>query len=139
MTRSQPHSRTASLPPSHPLPPTPLPPAFIWQARAYVDADALFSMEPTEAVERLMVTLRVCGAFKSVYFDYKSRATTEVPANPWRIQVITPSPPTPPSTLTPTPSTVGPQPRPEPEPWPSLTRTLAPFWVVCPPTPRYAL
>ena len=51
-------------------------------------------MEPTEAVERLMVTLRVCGAFKSVYFDYKSRATTEVPANPWRIQVILLPPPT---------------------------------------------
>ena len=58
----------------------------ISQARNYVDADQLFQMEPTEAVERLMVTLRVCGSFKSVYFDYKSRASSEVPNNPWRIQ-----------------------------------------------------
>jgi len=75
-------------------------------------------MEPTEAVERLMVTLRVCGAFKSVYFDYKSRATTEVPANPWRIQVITPSPPPlpPPSHPPPRPWVPNPDPNPNPGP-----------------------
>ncbi len=28
----------------------------------------------------------MCGTFKSVYFDYKSRANNEVPSNPWRIQ-----------------------------------------------------
>ena len=33
-----------------------------------------------------MVTLKVCGTFKSVYFDYKSRANNEVPTNPWRLQ-----------------------------------------------------
>ena len=33
-----------------------------------------------------MITLKVCGTFKSVYFDYKSRANNEVPHNPWRIQ-----------------------------------------------------
>ena len=29
---------------------------------------------------------QVCGTFKSIYFDYKSRANNEVPNNPWRIQ-----------------------------------------------------
>ena len=38
------------------------------------------------AEQRLKTTLRVMGTFKSVYFDYKSRANTEVPQNPWRIQ-----------------------------------------------------
>ena len=58
----------------------------IRQARAYVSSEHLFEIEPQEAVERLMVTLKVCGTFKSVYFDYKSRANNEVPSNPWRLQ-----------------------------------------------------
>ena len=58
----------------------------IRQATAYVDPGQLFECEPQEAVDRLMVTLKVCGTFKSVYFDYKSRANNEVPQNPWRIQ-----------------------------------------------------
>ena len=58
----------------------------IRQATAYIDPAGLFEMEPQEAVDKLMVTLKVCGTFKSVYFDYKSRANTEVPQNPWRIQ-----------------------------------------------------
>eukprot|EP00965_Chrysotila_dentata_P159824 5279551-Pleurochrysis_carterae.AAC.1 len=29
---------------------------------------------------------QVCGTFKSVYFDYKSRASNEAPSNPWRVQ-----------------------------------------------------
>ena len=58
----------------------------IAQARAFVSPDQLFEIEAQEAVERLMITLKVCGTFKSVYFDYKSRANNEVPHNPWRIQ-----------------------------------------------------
>ena len=49
----------------------------IRQATAYIDPAGLFEMEPQEAVDKLMVTLKVCGTFKSVYFDYKSRANTE--------------------------------------------------------------
>ena len=30
--------------------------------------------------------LKVCGTFKSIYFDYKSKANVEVPQNPWRVQ-----------------------------------------------------
>ena len=58
----------------------------IRQATAYIDPANLFEMEPQEAVDKLMVTLKVCGTFKSVYFDYKAKANTEVPQNPWRIQ-----------------------------------------------------
>ena len=57
----------------------------IRQARSYVNPEQLFEMEPQEAVDRLLVTLKVCGTFKSVYFDYKSRANNEVPSNPWRL------------------------------------------------------
>lgn len=28
----------------------------------------------------------MCGAFKSVYFEYKARANDECPSKPWRIQ-----------------------------------------------------
>jgi len=58
----------------------------IRQATAFVSPEQLFEIEPQEAVERLMITLKVCGTFKSVYFDYKSRANNEVPSNPWRLQ-----------------------------------------------------
>jgi dynein heavy chain len=34
----------------------------------------------------LRTLLRVFGAFKSTYWDYKAKALTEVPENPWRIQ-----------------------------------------------------
>jgi len=30
---------------------------------------------------------KVCVTFKSTYFDYKARASTECPSNPWRFQV----------------------------------------------------
>lgn len=58
----------------------------IAQARSFLNPQELFQMEPQEAVDKLMVTLKVCGQFKSVYFDYKSRANNEVPSNPWRLQ-----------------------------------------------------
>ena len=58
----------------------------IAQARQFVSHEELFTLEPSEAVDRLVVTLKVCGTFKSIYFDYKSRANAEVPNNPWRIQ-----------------------------------------------------
>jgi len=29
---------------------------------------------------------QVCGTFKSVYFEYKSKAGIESPNNPWRVQ-----------------------------------------------------
>jgi dynein heavy chain len=37
-------------------------------------------------VEKLKTTLRVCGAFKATYFEYKETANAECPDNAWRIQ-----------------------------------------------------
>jgi dynein heavy chain len=58
----------------------------IAQSRAFVQAEEIFNVEPPEAVAKLQTTLRVCGAFKSQYFAYKSRTATETPKNPWRFQ-----------------------------------------------------
>lgn len=43
-------------------------------------------MDPTEAVDKLRLVLKVLGTFKSYYFDYKSRTISEAPENPWRFQ-----------------------------------------------------
>ena len=58
----------------------------IAQSRAFVQAEEIFNVEPPEAVAKLQTTLRVCGAFKSQYFAYKSRTSTETPKNPWKFQ-----------------------------------------------------
>ena len=55
-------------------------------ARRYIDSSTLFSLDPTEALERFQLTLKVCGLFKSSYFDYKALSETEAPDNPWKIQ-----------------------------------------------------
>ena len=43
-------------------------------------------LEPQEAVDKLRLTLKVLGTFKSYYFEYKGRSSIEMPANPWRVQ-----------------------------------------------------
>jgi len=58
----------------------------IEQARNYIDGPELFNMEPKEAVEKLVYTLRVCSEFKSVYFEYNTKASIECPSNPWKFQ-----------------------------------------------------
>ncbi|GBG27447.1 Dynein heavy chain 17, axonemal [Hondaea fermentalgiana] len=64
--------------------------ALIAQSCDFVSGDQIFELieadEATKAVEKLKVTLKVCGTFKSTYFDYKATANTECPNNPWRIQ-----------------------------------------------------
>ena len=37
-------------------------------------------------MEKLKITLKICGTFKSTYFDYKATAAAECPEKPWRIQ-----------------------------------------------------
>ena len=37
-------------------------------------------------MSKLQTTLKVCGTFKSHYFDYKSKTNAETPQNPWRFQ-----------------------------------------------------
>ena len=58
----------------------------IRQAGIFVSGEQIFEMEPQEAVEALKLCLKVCVTFKSNYFDYKARASTECPSNPWRFQ-----------------------------------------------------
>lgn len=46
----------------------------------------LLQMDPTEACDKLRVTLKVLGTFKSFYFAYKTTSAVEVPHNPWKFQ-----------------------------------------------------
>lgn len=60
------------------------------KARQFVSGEVIFDLvdndEPQRGVEMLMSTLRVCGVFKSTYFDYKAKVAVEAPHNPWRVQ-----------------------------------------------------
>eukprot|EP00227_Mantoniella_beaufortii_P011774 CAMPEP_0197579874 /NCGR_PEP_ID=MMETSP1326-20131121/3768_1 /TAXON_ID=1155430 /ORGANISM="Genus nov. species nov., Strain RCC2288" /LENGTH=4505 /DNA_ID=CAMNT_0043143449 /DNA_START=243 /DNA_END=13760 /DNA_ORIENTATION=+ len=58
----------------------------IMQSQKFVVGEEIFAVEPPEAVEKLKTTLKVCGTFKSYYFDYKSKTQQETPENPWRFQ-----------------------------------------------------
>jgi dynein heavy chain len=58
----------------------------ISRARAYVEPEEVFNIEASEAVERLVMTLKVCGHFKSCYFTYKLKSAKEIPQNPWKVQ-----------------------------------------------------
>ena len=58
----------------------------IMQACKYVDGSEILQVEPQEAVDKLKATLRICGTFKSFYFDYKAKTSSETPENPWRFQ-----------------------------------------------------
>ncbi|KAK3254170.1 Dynein beta chain, flagellar outer arm [Cymbomonas tetramitiformis] len=59
----------------------------IQQARTFIDGEEIFkSLEPAEAVSKLQTTLKVCGTFKSYYFDYKAKVGVENPDNPWKFQ-----------------------------------------------------
>jgi dynein heavy chain len=46
----------------------------------------LFTGDPSDVSENLKTILRVCVAFKAIYFDYKTRASNECPSSPWRFQ-----------------------------------------------------
>ena len=62
----------------------------IKQARKFISGEQIFALiedeEAGQAVEKLKVTLQICGTFKSTYFDYKATANADCPENPWRIQ-----------------------------------------------------
>jgi dynein heavy chain len=55
----------------------------IGQAVEFVNGPEMFEGEPEIAVESLKTALKICVTFKSTYFDYKARASTECPSNPW--------------------------------------------------------
>ena len=58
------------------------------QACIYVASEPLFenTEEPEKKVESLKQCLKVCITFKTTYFDYKAKAASECPSNPWRFQ-----------------------------------------------------
>ena len=62
----------------------------IRQASTYLNGDAIFELieagETNTAIKMLQTSLRVFGKFKSIYFDYKTKASAECPNNPWRVQ-----------------------------------------------------
>jgi dynein heavy chain len=64
--------------------------AVIAQAFSYVNGKMIFDLldeeEEKEALRKLQTTLRICGAFKKAYAEYKATANAECPDNPWRIQ-----------------------------------------------------
>jgi dynein heavy chain len=43
-------------------------------------------MDAGEAVDKLRMAIRVLGAFKTYYFEYKAKSVVETPDNPWRFQ-----------------------------------------------------
>lgn len=61
--------------------------SLIRQATKSCSGEQIFQMiendEANLAVNMLKTTLHVCGTFKSTYFDYKTTANAECPANPW--------------------------------------------------------
>lgn len=62
----------------------------IRQAVTYLNGDAIFELveagETATAVKMLKTVLRVFGRFKTIYFEYKLRASVECPDNPWSVQ-----------------------------------------------------
>jgi dynein heavy chain, axonemal len=56
------------------------------QACKFVPGNELIQMEPAEAVEKLRLTLRILGAFKNYYFEYRAVSLTDTPNNPWKFQ-----------------------------------------------------
>jgi dynein heavy chain, axonemal len=64
--------------------------AVIAQAVKFVSgSDAIFAFLEDEdflkAVDTLKTALKVCGAFKAIYFDFKDMAANECPQNPWAV------------------------------------------------------
>jgi dynein heavy chain, axonemal len=64
--------------------------SLIRQASMFFNGDSIFELvdagETATAVKTLRTVLRVCGKFKTVYFEYKLRASVECPNNPWSVQ-----------------------------------------------------
>lgn len=64
--------------------------SIIDQACRFTSGEQIFSLieneEANVAVEELLLVLRVCGSFKSVYLEYKSMVATTCPENEWSVK-----------------------------------------------------
>ncbi|CAM9536900.1 unnamed protein product [Discosporangium mesarthrocarpum] len=62
----------------------------IRQAKLFLSGEAIFRLieeeQSRKAIDMLKGALQVMGRFKTVYFSYKARASSECPSNPWRAQ-----------------------------------------------------
>eukprot|EP00955_Chlamydomonas_euryale_P098697 365162-Chlamydomonas_euryale.AAC.21 len=58
----------------------------IMQANKFLPGADLIQMEPTEAVEKLRLQMRVLANFKQFYFEYREKSKVEVPDRPWKFQ-----------------------------------------------------
>lgn len=52
------------------------------QACKFIPGSDLIQMEPSEAVDKLRLTLRILGAFKNYYFEYRALSVSDTPDNP---------------------------------------------------------
>ena len=61
----------------------------IEKAREFASGEAIFGMidadDASLAVQKLKAILRVCAAFKSTFFDFKSKCSEQCPGNAWLI------------------------------------------------------
>ena len=60
--------------------------ALVERAREFVDNEAVFTLEPADALERLSTALEVCASFKASYFETRDVSLEQVPDNPWKFQ-----------------------------------------------------
>ena len=64
--------------------------SIIDQACRYTSGEQIFNLieneEANVAVDELMMVLKVCGNFKTTFFEYKELVAKQCPDNPWRIQ-----------------------------------------------------
>lgn len=56
------------------------------QACKFIPGVELIQTEPSEAVDKLRLLLRVLGAFKGFYFEYRAITIQETPDMPWKFQ-----------------------------------------------------
>ncbi|MEW5311809.1 MAG: hypothetical protein WDW38_003494 [Sanguina aurantia] len=58
----------------------------IMQACKYIPGSELIQTEPSEAEVKLRLALRVLGAFKNYYFEYRAASAVTTPDNAWKFQ-----------------------------------------------------
>lgn len=56
------------------------------QACKYIPGSELIQTEPSEAEVKLRLALRVLGAFKNYYFEYRAASAVTTPDNAWKFQ-----------------------------------------------------
>ena len=60
--------------------------ALVERAREFVDAEAIFDLEPQDGLDRLSTALEVCAAFKASFFEARDRSAEYAPDNQWKFQ-----------------------------------------------------